>query len=67
AGVPTTLIVDDQGIQGCGIFLASRGLIDSFVELKLGKNTIDLGTPKAGTYKITCSMGMVAPVTLHIQ
>lgn len=67
AGVPTTLIVDDQGIQGCGVFLAARGLIDGFVDLKLGKNVIDLGIPQKGTYNITCSMGMVPPVTLRVQ
>ncbi|MFH1287046.1 MAG: sulfite exporter TauE/SafE family protein [Candidatus Magasanikbacteria bacterium] len=67
AGVPTKLIVDDQGMQGCGVFLAARGLIDGFVDLKLGENVIDLGKPKKGTYKITCSMGMVPPVTIRVQ
>ncbi len=67
AGVPTKLIVDDQGVQGCGVFLAARGLIPGFVDLKLGENVIDLGKPKKGTYKITCSMGMVRPVTLRVQ
>ncbi len=67
AGVPTKLVVDDQGIQGCGVFLAARGLINGFVDLKLGENVIDLGKPKTGTYKITCSMGMVRPVTLRVQ
>jgi len=67
AGVPTKLIVDDQGIQGCGVFLSARGLINGFVDLKYGENVIDFGKPKKGTYKITCSMGMVPPVTIHVQ
>ena len=67
AGVPTKLVVDDQGIQGCGIFLSARGLINGFTELKLGQNIIDLGSPAKGTYKITCSMGMVPPVTLRVE
>lgn len=67
AGVPTKLVVDDQGIQGCGVFLAARGLMPGFVDLKYGENVIDLGTPKKGTYKITCSMGMVPPVTLRVE
>ncbi|MDX9893457.1 MAG: sulfite exporter TauE/SafE family protein [Patescibacteria group bacterium] len=67
AGVPTKLIVDNQGILGCGSFLASRGLINGFVSLAKGQNIIDLGTPKPGTYKITCSMGMVHPVTININ
>lgn len=67
AGVPTVLIVDDQGIQGCGVFLSARGLINGFVDLKYGENRIDLGTPKPGTYKITCSMGMVRPIVLTVE
>lgn len=67
AGVPTKLVVDDQGIQGCGVFLSARGLMNGFVDLKYGENIIDLGKPKKGTYKITCSMGMVPPVTIRVQ
>lgn len=67
AGVPTKLIVDDQGILGCGVFLAARGLISGFVDLQYGENVIDLGKPKKGNYKITCSMGMVRPITLRVQ
>lgn len=66
AGVPTILVVDDQGIQGCGVFLTVSGLVKGFVPLEYGRNEIDLGTPKAGTYKITCSMGMVPPVVLKV-
>lgn len=66
AGVPTKLVVDNQGIQGCGAFMASRGLINNYVSLKKGINTIDLGSPKKGTYKLTCSMGMVPPVTIKV-
>lgn len=67
AGVPTKLVVNDQGIQGCGVFLSARGLMNGFVDLKYGENVIDLGKPKKGTYKITCSMGMVPPVTIRVQ
>ena len=66
-GIPTKLIVNNQGIQGCGAFLSARGLKSGFVQLQPGKNVIDLGKPKKGTYKITCSMGMVAPVTIRVQ
>lgn len=67
AGVSTTLVVNNKGILGCGAFMASRGLIDGFVSLKKGINRIDVGTPQKGTYKITCSMGMVPPITLVVQ
>ncbi|MCA9386755.1 sulfite exporter TauE/SafE family protein [Candidatus Dojkabacteria bacterium] len=66
AGVPTQLIVDNQGISGCGAYMASRGLISGVVQLKKGQNVIDLGTPTKGTYKVTCSMGMVPPVTVEV-
>ncbi len=67
AGIPTTLVVNNLGAQGCAGYLAARGLISGFVNLSPGENIIDLGTPKKGSYKITCSMGMVSPVTLTIQ
>lgn len=66
AGQPAKLVVDNRGIQGCGSFMASTGLIDGFVSLKKGINQIDLGSPKAGTYKLTCTMGMVPPVTITV-
>jgi sulfite exporter TauE/SafE/copper chaperone CopZ len=65
AGVKTTLVVDNQGIQGCGASMAGRGLFDGYISLKPGQNTITF-TPKKGTYKITCSMGMVSPVIITV-
>jgi len=67
AGVPTELSVDNKGVLGCGSFIASRGLFNGFVSLKMGANTIDLGSPKKGSYKLTCSMGMVPPLTIKFQ
>lgn len=67
AGIPTKLVVDNQGIQGCGSFMAAKGLIDNYVALNKGVNEIDLGLPKKGTYKLTCSMGMVRPVNIIVN
>lgn len=66
ADTETTLVVDNQGIQGCGTFMAARGLIDGYIPLKAGMNTVDLGKPAKGVYKLTCSMGMVPPVTITV-
>ncbi len=66
AGVPTKLIVEDQGIEGCGAFIAARGLFEGSVFLKRGINEIDLGKPAKGVYKVTCSMGMVYPVSIKV-
>ncbi len=65
AGVKATLVVDNQGIQGCGASMSGRGLFDGYISLKPGQNIITF-TPKKGTYKITCSMGMVSPVTITV-
>ncbi len=67
ANVPTVMVVDNQGILGCGAQMAARGLFSGFVNLKSGQNVIDLGSPKPGSYKITCSMGMVPPVTVTFK
>lgn len=66
AGVPTTLVVDNQGIQGCGRYMAARGLFPGWIELKPGENTLEF-TPKKGTYKLTCTMGMVPPVIIKVE
>ncbi|MBI2357050.1 sulfite exporter TauE/SafE family protein [Candidatus Dojkabacteria bacterium] len=66
AGVPTKLVVQNNGIQGCGSYLLARGLMNNYVQLKPGRNEIDLGTPQKGVYKITCTMGMVSPVTVEV-
>ncbi|MBT7754688.1 MAG: sulfite exporter TauE/SafE family protein [Candidatus Magasanikbacteria bacterium] len=66
SGSETTLVVDNQGIVGCGAYLKVSGLMQSYIALKKGKNVIDLGKPKKGTYKITCSMGMVSPIVLKV-
>lgn len=66
AGVKTTLIVDNQGIQGCGTYMVGRGLFDGYLALKPGQNTITF-IPKKGTYKITCTMGMVPPVNITVK
>jgi len=66
AGVPTKMIVDNRGVLGCGAFMAARGLFDGAVNLKRGENIIEF-IPEKGTYKLTCSMGMVPPVTINVQ
>lgn len=66
AGVPTTLVVDNQGIQGCGALMVARGLIDNYVALKPGINKVTISNPRKGTYKLTCSMGMVRPVPIQV-
>ena len=65
ADKPTVLAVNNKGVQGCGRFMAARGLIEKYVELEDGWNYVEL-TPKKGVYKLTCTMGMVKPVTITV-
>jgi len=67
ANVPTYLEIEDKGVVGCGAYLAARGLFDGYVPLNPGQNLVDVGSPRAGNYKITCTMGMVPPVTVTFQ
>ncbi|MBD3328492.1 hypothetical protein GF340_04270 [Candidatus Peregrinibacteria bacterium] len=64
AGKQTKLVVDNKDAYGCAVALTVFGLMDDYVLLEKGENIIDLGEPKAGSYKITCSMGMVTPITV---
>ncbi len=66
AGVPAKIRVDNQGIQGCGAYMAARGLFDGYIFLEPGSNEVVIENPVAGTYKLTCSMGMVSPVTIKV-
>lgn len=64
AGKPTKLVVNNVDAYGCAVALTVFGLMDDYVLLEQGENVIDLGEPDSGTYKITCSMGMVRPVSV---
>ena len=66
SGIPSKLIMNNKGIQGCGAYLAITGLVDNYVALARGENVIDLGLPEKGAYKVTCTMGMVPPVILRV-
>lgn len=67
ADIPSILTIDNQGVRGCARYLSARGLMNGFLELQPGKNTVDIGKPQKGTYKITCSMGMVSPIIIKVQ
>jgi sulfite exporter TauE/SafE/copper chaperone CopZ len=64
AGKPAKLVVNNKGVSGCAVTLSVSGLLKSYVYLNYGENIIDLGMPSKGSYKITCSMGMVTPIIL---
>jgi sulfite exporter TauE/SafE len=57
-GVPTTLALETDGTGGCtrAFVIADRGVQQILPEK--GRVTLNLGTPKAGTLRYTCGMGM---------
>ena len=67
AGVPTLWRIDNQGVAGCGQAVYGRGLYNKVISLKPGINEIDIGSPKPGNYKVSCSMGMVPPITVTVK
>ncbi|GAB4160406.1 MAG: hypothetical protein Fur003_3980 [Candidatus Dojkabacteria bacterium] len=64
-GVPAKLKVQNNGISGCGAYMQAAGLFSGYVELKAGLNEVSF-TPQKGTYKLTCTMGMVPPITITV-
>lgn len=64
-GQKAVIVVNNKGVQGCGQFMAAKGLFEGYVQLKQGWNYVEF-TPKKGVYKLTCTMGMVSPVTITV-
>ncbi|KKS06560.1 hypothetical protein A3K01_04050 [candidate division WWE3 bacterium RIFOXYD1_FULL_43_17] len=67
AGKPARIKFYNQGAYGCAASIVARGLFDGSIHIKEGYNEFDINTDKPGTYKLTCSMGMVPPVTIVIK
>ncbi len=66
SGVPTRIEFDNKGAVGCAQALYAPGLYPKVVNLKDGLNIIEFTPNKPGKYKISCSMGMVPPVTVNV-
>lgn len=65
ADIPTRLTVTPEGVVGCAQAMYMPGLHDEVILLNDGPKTITF-TPKKGTYTISCTMGMVPPVTVTV-
>jgi uncharacterized protein len=66
-GIPTRLEVYNSGVYGCAQAMYARGLFTNVVYLRPGINEIEFTPNRKGTYKISCSMGMVDPVTVMVR
>ena len=67
AGVPAKVKFYNEGAYGCAASIVSRGLFTGSKHIKEGYNEFEINTDIPGTYKLTCSMGMVPPVTIVIK
>ncbi|RJR28342.1 hypothetical protein C4561_00055 [candidate division WWE3 bacterium] len=66
AGIPVKWEFYNNGAQGCAQAVAARGLYSGTFILRPGLNETEFTPQNKGTYKITCTMGMVDPVTVHV-
>ena len=66
AGIPVKWEFYNHGAVGCANAVSARGLYPKIISLKRGMNTFEFTPVNRGTYKITCSMGMVEPVTVKV-
>jgi hypothetical protein len=58
AGVPTTLVIATDRTGGCIRSFVIPSMDKQLILEPTGEASIDLGTPKAGTLKYSCGMGM---------
>ncbi len=59
AGLPTKLIIKTDGTYDCSLAVVIRSIGYQKTLSRTGEETIDIGTPEAGTsLQGTCSMGM---------
>lgn len=67
SGLNTKLKINNIDAIGCAQTAFANGLYDKVIPLKPGLNTVEFIAPKTGTYKISCSMGMVDPVVVRVE
>ena len=65
-GIPVKWEFYNRGAVGCANAVSARGLYSGIISLKRGMNVFEFTPKNTGTYKITCSMGMVEPVTVRV-
>lgn len=66
ADVPVKLTVNNFDVVGCAQAMWLGGLYDKVVYLNTPKSTAEF-TPEKGSYKISCTMGMVRPVMVTVE
>lgn len=65
AGIPTEITVLSSDVVGCARAMYSAGLFNDVLYLQ-GNTSKTTFTPQKGSYKISCTMGMVAPIRVEV-
>jgi len=65
-GVPVKLKVNNNGAYGCAQAMYLPGLYDKVVYLTEKVTEVEFTPEKKGNYKISCTMGMVPPISVRV-
>jgi len=65
-GIPVKFKVNNNGAYGCAQAMYLPGLYDKVVYLTEKVTEVEFTPEKKGNYKISCTMGMVPPVTVRV-
>ncbi len=66
SGLKTRWDIFENDAVGCAKAVYARGLYKDIIYLKPGMNSVSFIAPEPGTYKVSCSMGMVDPVYVKV-
>ncbi|HRN70567.1 MAG TPA: sulfite exporter TauE/SafE family protein [Candidatus Woesebacteria bacterium] len=67
SGLPAKFTIKNLNVFGCAKAMYMPGLYSEVIYLNEDETKVEFTPEKAGTYKISCSMGMVAPVTVTVM
>lgn len=65
--VPTVVKIYNEGSLGCASSVIGTGLFEGNINIQQGYNEFNFVPRNKGTFKLTCSMGMVPPVTVKVE
>lgn len=64
--VPAKFTIKNSGVLGCAQAMYMPGLYEDVIYLSSKQSKAEFTPKKLGTYKISCTMGMVPPVTVQV-
>lgn len=64
--VPAKFTINSTGVLGCAKAMYMPGLYDEVIYLTSNQSKAEFTPTKTGIFKISCTMGMVPPVTVEV-